>query len=231
MCLGLQNQSTMTSHCHQSGGCVTLPTLAVASQHGQQYGALSSRCVSLPCLQTVVRHETPHWLRRRGWLPRSRHNVRTSGESTREASQRSFSGPASRRSLGPGSRHSMASAASAAGSHGNTPDAAPGPGEIRSSGTYRRAMPPQSTQSAPQPPLPEHAASADVGAPPGPGGSSDSGDADSSGTHHGSDAGQLHHRANSLPEGLLPGGADIERGITYEGGLRHHTGTVAAAAL
>ena len=185
-------------------------------------------------LRTFFHDDSRPLARRWGWLPRSPHNVRTSGEIAREPSQRSAGEPASRRSLGPGSRHSMASAASAAsaaGSHGNAPDGVPGPHHIRSSGTYRRAAPPPSTQSAPvAPQLPEHAVSADGEGPPGQGGS-DSGDDDSSGTHHGSDAGWQHHRANSLPEGLLPGGADIERGITYEGGMRHHTGAVVAPAL
>lgn len=115
----------------------------------------------------------------------------------------------------------------------------PGPGGIRSSGTYRRAaaaparfssplepVPPPPPQS---PPMSQRGDSAQPSAMDPPFREEEEEEDDSSGTHHGSDVGLPHHyRAESLPEGLEPGGADIEQGITYEGGVRHHTEDVPA---
>lgn len=157
--------------------------------------------------------------------------MRTSGESAREGSV-----AASRRSLAFGSRHSMASAVSASSASG-LPGALPGSDGIRSSGTYRRAealAPIQSALVQPMPLLPQSPPPgwhSEGGKPSGGGrprsSSSDEVDDsydDSSGTHHGSGA-ALHRRSvESLPEGLQPGGVDVERGITYEGGVWRHTG-------
>jgi hypothetical protein len=177
---------------------------------------------------TVIADQKSPSLCRRGVLPHIRHGVHTSSESARR-SERDASGPASRRSLPHVSRHSMASAGSATSTAG-PPGGARGADGIRSSGTFRRAAQTQSRRSAPQEPqLPQHAVSAEGHAGSG-GGSGSEGD-DSSGTHHGSSAGLRHHRSNPLPEGLLPGGNDIERGITYEGGVRRDTGASLTASL
>lgn len=166
---------------------------------------------------------------RRGVFGAIRRSPRSSSEVAREGSV-----AASRRSGVFTSRRSMASDISSASAASGLP---PGPGGIRSSGTYRRAAAATARFSAPgepMPPLPQsppvsqHGDSAQPGANDSPS-MEDNMENDSSGTHHGSGAGLPHlYRGASLPEGLEPGGADIEQGITYEGGVRHHTEDVAA---
>jgi hypothetical protein len=215
---GSETQSATTSQCHQSSACVALPTLAVASQHGQQYSPLSSAYMSCPCLQPVVHCETP------ALVVQARLVATQPAQCAHQRRERARGVAAQRQRP----RVKAQSGPQQSPQHGVRRKRCGVAWQHVRGRTWARRHPQQRHLQA------CHAAAIHTvgsAAPPGRSDSDSGGDDPSEGMHHGSDAGRRHHRANSLPEGLLPGGADIERGITYEGGLRHHTGAVVAAAL